>query len=104
MGRKFKINPNNELVNKALLLLQKQGFANKYAYNDELNKILNEIFAYKEETFKEAENYLLANVNYVDRVAVILDCEIENVISLIFDRQKQIFTTNEKEIIIYNEK
>lgn len=93
----YKIEYNKELVEKANALLNQElpeNIKDKILRHNDLNKLLNEIFAYKDKWFKKATEYL-EKYQY-EQVSIILEPTLEDKIEQIFKQQRKMFSTKSK--------
>ena len=93
----YEIEYNEKLVDKARAILSQEmpeKIIDKIARHDDLNKLLNEIFAYKDKWFKKATEYL-EKYPY-EQVSIILEPTIEDKIEQIFKQQREMFSTKSK--------
>ena len=92
MDNKFTIPPNPALVKEAEDIISRAENASVYdniRIQAELNNVLNKIFEFREETFKQAQNYLFKS--FVNQVTVTLNPDLEATIEKVFDCQQRLF-------------
>lgn len=105
MNKNIIILPNLDLIKevKEKLNYVPVNLNDMISYHNELCKLQNKLFNYKEPFFKEAEEFILKDEWAGNTATVVLDSGIEDAINAIFEKQKSIFHIyNQSRITIKN--
>ena len=92
MEKIFKIESNEQLLKEAIEILSEEipsDLLDKHNLMLKIREIQNKIFNYKEETFKNVDEYLKHNSSL--KVQIILNQDLENVIEKLFVKSQSIF-------------